>query len=107
MRGEEMSVLKPGRELDTLVAEKVYLEEYKKFQQEPWGVPVINFIPHFSTSIEDAWKIVEKLNPDVFEVVYEHGFYYANFNRVNSSMYVETPAHAICLAALKAVENEK
>jgi len=123
-----MTDLKPGRELDALIAERVM--GYKRAHMDD---PEINFagdiwlnpngtkylhtaaLPEYSTSIEAAWEVVEKLH--------ELGFFFDLHWDLNTSVWTtsfkkssdisepnfyskerEAP-HAICKAALKAVEG--
>lgn len=110
--------LKAGRELDALVAEKVMgWESVGPLDDDPSdiiGVPPgmeCPTVPHYSTSIEAAWKVVERLRPD-FNVVLECVSYEYNchVNPPGSSgtlnhVHARAPTVplAICLAALKAV----
>lgn len=126
--------LKPGRELDALVAEKVmgwsdckasdehgcaigYTPYWKR---ETYGCEVV---PYYSTSISDAWEIVEKISQkespsgDCFHFFIDKDDedYWCCFDsRVphkDGGMNVidrfeansNSAPHAICLAALKAV----
>lgn len=66
-------------------------------------------IPKYSTDIAAAWEVVEKL--DLFAT---HGLYKQDNKWCIDSYYfetgvaeTETAAHAICLAALAAVEEGK
>ena len=94
--------MKPGRELDKLIARKVL-----KLKDEH-GFFIELDCPHYSTDIKAAWEIVDKLG--------EHPGYYDLYLAGHSTQWRarfeeqdthtakgETPAHAICLAALKAV----
>lgn len=143
--------MKPGRKLDTLVAEKVMGWKIIDRVKMGWGRgPVVwdtgqdpedehssptyqDFRP--SERITDAWLVVEKLGienypfiltQDRYSGVYSGGKWLASFNifmrdyddgplsdDIQASMYWgnshrisagETAAHAICLAALKAVD---
>lgn len=122
--------MKPGRELDRLVADKVMggptvYEDIKGY----------SFIPCYSESIADAWLVVEKLRTDLDNVARGHmapaamgwGFRLETCTETLSSAKWEakfpmncscppfeemnedataigdTAPHAICLAALKAV----
>lgn len=115
----------PGRELDALIAEKVFgwkLEEHCGLKRMVWKGPPdydvtwLENPPAYSTSIADAWLVVEKLR--------ELGFYYcvgnllsepvmgitesntAGFGRRSDlfeTVAGESAAHAICLAALSTI----
>jgi hypothetical protein len=118
-----------GRELDALVAEKVmgfhkhhahdyYInvpdEEWDNNNDAPfpyywpqWG------FPPYSTSIADAWLVVEKLreNFDGIVLAYRNGDtgkeWRVEFNTEHgwSAEYAETAPMAICLAALEAIKK--
>lgn len=109
--------MNPGRELDALVAEKVM--GWKLFHggiDGPNGEPGcidsnqiekhFKELPHYSTSIADAWKVVDKL--DLFRawVLTKYLGYYT-VEEVDRDGFGETISkgesapHTICLAALK------
>ena len=97
-------MMKPGRELDALVAEKV-MGHGSQF----------NFSP--STNIADAWLVVEKLKEhdkdvicisvgwlmgaDKFPDIYRAVVAWREHRSIQAD--AETAPHAICLAALKAI----
>lgn len=118
--------MKAGRELDALIAEKVMdwnwvnvfsnalmivppigdkLRHTHKYVDK--GIP--DNMPHYSTNIADAWRVVEKLQENDWEVIIETR---SNETEVKAKgrmggwidMYgiAETAPLAICLAALKA-----
>lgn len=110
--------MKPGRELDALIAEKVF-----GLPQSTWrdgedhrdedgvGVVVLGVRPDpYSTDIAAAWTVVEKLDllrnhsfersPDG---LYEIGVLYSDDGYWEVYGSAPTAPHAICLAALKAV----
>jgi hypothetical protein len=64
--------MKPGRELDALVAEKVmgWTKEELLLNSSPsFRAAYQNGAPFYSTSIEDAWQVVEKFktkDPAIF-----------------------------------------
>lgn len=113
--------MKPGRELDALVAEKVMgwvigsdhiSHDGIGFSRQYLDIA----LPRFSTDIFAAWKVVEKLHSLGFKIgvdaqtnsysacvvaTLEKGIYKVVANEVK-----ETAPHAICLAALKAVGVE-
>jgi hypothetical protein len=130
--------MKPGRDLDRLLAEKVFgwvLDETyrrnphiripdgpefdldRKMVLKHHMLAQLEGIPHYSTSIEAAWKVVEKAKPIGFKL--ERGLtgwfcqieipsmLNGKFVAVLSEAYFGvTAAHAICLAALKLVGVE-
>jgi hypothetical protein len=110
-----------GREMDALIAEKVmgYSLDYEfadvlgaptvkelRDKYDEWGL-----LPNYSTDIADAWQVVDKIyvhslrrivngepdKPALWQV-----FIYADSTL---SGIAETPALAICRAALMAVSN--
>ncbi len=82
--------MKPGRELDSLVAAKVMGIEHPA---------------PYSTSIEAAWEVVEKLkaNGEGIRLIYHYGHWNVLFEHEDYcyNSPAESAPHAICLAALK------
>jgi len=130
-----MSELKPGRELDALIAEKVFEARlvYSAFADDiiscdfPDRELGHHFprLPAYSTSIEAAWKVVEKVI-ELPQFNDRHCYFNIKQHRTEfkeaevemrlfelrdgeellcGPYYVlgESAPHAICLAALKAV----
>ncbi len=122
--------MKAGRELDALIAEKVMGWKRGDIYWHPYQFanPVdLTDTPKYSTSIADAWLVVEKMDQWSFDVSRHHqesekgkrrGIWYQArvmiFGKVNwerdcwkgaFDSVGETAPHAICLAALKAVDN--
>lgn len=130
--------MKPGRELDALVAEKVFGWKFVgKFTLDPdlqcdrWAVDSNGLerfyyeVPDYSTNIANAWKVVEKIKDfrpcaDAYgpgsgsNQQFMLGFiakqWTCGWQPVNLDgaftefAEAETAPHAICLAALKAVD---
>lgn len=144
--------LKPGRELDALVAEnvmgcnvkaRIISSDHKIYATEPgkeeiaipkWEQTLFicqctpmhihncdnGQIPEYSTSIADAWEVVEKITSILHEDIgpegqkrmlqtwefklSQLGDWTATFDKTDRfvSYYAETAPHAICLASLKA-----
>lgn len=115
--------MKPGRELDALVAEKVM----GRSKTVVLGyLTITRPVPHYSTDISAAWEIVEELskrragpsNDLEFDDIHMwcdrrkllhgsgvHTRYIATFDGLMEyNGEGETMAHAICLAALKILE---
>lgn len=109
--------MKPGRELDTLIAEKIFgwhLDEHNM-----WAIPGNTFliyasctnIPSYSTDISAAWEVVEKFkavtrlekrfNDDTTKWFCELSL---GIGEGCCTAYAETAPHAICLAALEATQ---
>jgi Phage ABA sandwich domain len=102
--------VKPGPELDALVYEKVFGN--RPFKRDPL---VPRFLPHYSTSIADAWKVMEKLGDGCVNEFRTHrscvgrcGWHahFGNLDLPNVDAWSDTAPHAICLAALRAVGIE-
>jgi len=100
--------LRPGRELDALVAERV--------TKLSWHPDYPGDLPYYSTDISAAWEVIEQVYKD------GHGWMLVgpNFDDTKWHAYEstgcadpdygdwyeldgDTAPHAICLAALKAV----
>lgn len=107
--------MKPGIELDALIAEKVMRHSVEDIRgiggtwnrrNDETGYRLLCY----STDIEDAWVAVDKMIADGWEVS-EAGYGMAtrkwDFTFNNGSCWpgplCDTASHAICLAALKAV----
>jgi ABA sandwich protein len=120
--------LPPGRELDALVAEKVmgWIDVKKQsianafgqhVMDDHVGLPAVGapqpvLVPRYSTMIQEAWKVADKLRGDVQFVAVISGKgpqgvqpWICKVNREGSFLEerADTAAHAICLAALKGV----
>jgi hypothetical protein len=118
--------LPAGRELDALVAEKVmgWLNVAKqpianamgqKVMDDFVGLPVAGapqpmLVPRYSTMIQEAWKVADKLRGETQFVAVISGKgpqgvqpWICKVNREGSFLEErgETAPHAICLAALK------
>lgn len=92
--------MKAGRELDALVAEKIF--GWSKSDLE-----INEDISHFSTDIAAAWEVVERLRSRGyrFEVRSQPQGFWVYFGE-EMSAEAPTAPHAICLAALKAVGHD-
>jgi hypothetical protein len=108
-----------GRELDALVAEKVMgwaLTSKDTRDLQGWPPPGNTTpidVPEYSTDIAAAWEVVEKLDKYYFQVNREiknmDSMEYTVvipgiFNKERITVSANTAPHAICLAALKAVD---
>lgn len=119
--------LKPGRELDALVAEKVmgwvYHPEWNKLAERVYGdEPGLFYLrdrelPRYSENMSAVWEVVEKLNSLGWLISIGNGYYRGlggkvavQFKPENQNAHdiviAETAPHAICLAALKAEGEE-
>ena len=113
----------PGRELDLLIAQKIfgYGKEIRAagptFVELPANIhrdkPVISpdgdleFLKKYSTDISAAWEVVEKMETYIFTLYqFPKKQYMAVFKYFNDDFEIsemgESAPHAICLAALKA-----
>ena len=110
------------RELDALVAEKVMeyslsplpvydgTERYDKGDGSGW----LTSLAHYSTSIVDAWMVVEKMLEDGYYVDIHHDLcaWSAEFIHADkpderfTADWKQSLEAQICEAALKAVEHE-
>lgn len=106
--------MKPGRELDALVAENVFGIESTTIS--PTGIDVlvkkgtVRPIPHYSTNIAAAWEVVERFSYfTITQSKLDKELYHAEFKGRLGEFFIaegESAPHAICLAALKAVGVE-
>lgn len=110
--------MKPGRELDALVAEKVMgfhraSDGWFRTETHPGGVITAAVghidLPHYSINISAAWEVVEKLLETGSFSIYHYisapeSKWRAQFLRAGSAhvAQAESAPRAICLAALKA-----
>lgn len=120
-----MEQMKPGRELDALVAEKVMgwrrhdSNRLGTYGEDPIGLwikntePSLVRLPQFSEDIAAAWEVVEKFHRFVvtrmeMPVCYDARvvYYFGMGNFEEFAFTADTAPHAICLAALKAVTQE-
>ena len=117
--------MKPGRELDALIAREVMDKSSFKHPDNEIGVAPNNLKycyhclqhiqphavscvpPNYSTSIEATWKVLEKMKEDGFgfELLNNLGSEWRASFGCHSDVAMAAP-HAICLAALKAVVHE-
>ena len=107
--------MKPGRELDDLIIERVFNLHSKRFGSGggEWldenEKSIFGFFnqPQYSTSIEAAWLVVEKVGEGGFYLHCDIGGWFARWERYDKSKIknCDTPSLAICLAALKVVEK--
>lgn len=113
--------MKPGRELDALIAEKVMglknirLANDGRSDYLCYGKPDSIFlegkiVPAYSTDISAAWLVVEKMQDNDWAFILDNmedfiGNWQAHFEKDKSgwSADSESAPHAICLAALKAI----
>lgn len=100
--------MKPGAELDALIAVKVMGHVLREDGSWRYNDQNYSGIPSFSTDIAAAWEVVEKLMGLCFCVRIEC-WDFGNFNVMCLNAKEthfgngETMPHAICLTALKTV----
>lgn len=127
----QAGTMKPGRELDALVAEKVMHKKHPFYPKEEgmtfWedaarravNKVCLNDVPRYSTDIAAAWDVVMRLERTLDQTCWTgefglscDGVWQASWSfwrpkkgkwAVTADSYVSAP-HAICLAALKAVD---
>lgn len=106
--------MKPGRELDALIAEKVLGEDQKDFL-ESYGCPTCGYDglyyhpKQYSNDIAAAWEVLEKhIERNWFFEISgnEDGTVQVILGRPPGTATSKSISHAICLAALKAVGVE-
>jgi hypothetical protein len=110
-----MKNMRPGIELDALIAEKVM--GHRLFETPSSGLyeedDEFNWpLLRYSIDIHAAWEVVEKIGKRFCLITQEQpGEAKAWFARTEEEGYPvgfgESPAHAICLAALRVIEKEK
>lgn len=117
--GDSSANLSAGRELDALIAEKIFgliLKDRFTGEEKPItsGMALRHMekwhnIPYYSTDIAAAWTVVEKIKSK------DRAIFFELVNSVNykwecqiggGNAEADTAPHAICLAALKAVEGK-
>lgn len=105
--------MKPGRELDALVAKHIMGEDYRAFANCNSRVKArddgtfLGRIPSYSTDIAAAWEVVERLKGQsvVIDFGEDTGAWEVSFIQQGERYTVSCASvmHAICLAALKAL----
>lgn len=117
--------MKPGRELDKLVAEKIFGWNLTfNVHRQEWGQQHSDRfepVPKYSTDIAAAWMVVERLNSKNISLKLDNDPVNAdegsnsrgrewiaqfwNYGGVSQYGQSETAPHAICLAALNLCKN--
>jgi len=104
-----MEDLKPGVELNALIAEKVF--GFNRERNEKLGLESVfylgdDFHPPYSTDISAAWEVVEKFKDEDLRITWCEGVreWLVEFTN-NQAVADGVLSHAICLAALKAVDD--
>lgn len=110
----------PGRELDALVAEKVmgFGEKFNLYGENLFKSGL--YILQYSTSIEAAWEVVNRLFSLGFDMYLETFLddcdkpqCRVSFQKIDDQehttgpWFADTPPHAICLAALRALGHDE
>lgn len=117
---EQILAMEPGRELDSLVAEKVMhivAEQDEKFKMDGYrvGKRWYSYIPFYSTDISVvAWEVVEKMKSNNWNFVLSDDLYqdrwvatfYWDPNQTPIEAESNSAPEAICKAALLAVMEE-
>ncbi len=108
-----MEMMEPGKALDRMIAEKVmgWKKVYDNSSAVPWrwdqneGCSRFNgqIVPRYSTDIEDAWKVWERLIELGASPVIDRRGVYAEVSDYEDEIPQEgvSVPHAICLMALK------
>lgn len=113
---KKMTDLKPGRELDAWIAEHVMGWKLRTPYPDRWlnSEGMTQSLPHYSTDIYTAWDLLDKLSESNFLIetrTYMKQPWQSQVLILKSpeSEWIvavgETMPHAICLAAMKAIEN--
>lgn len=112
----KMPELKPGRELDALIAEKVMGLTLKpmplsqadgsvKEELTFWDGPRLLRLPPYSTRIAAAWEVVEKIKANHALTIHAESLSGGWLLHIDRDIKIggATAPHVICLAALKAI----
>jgi hypothetical protein len=110
--------MKPGRELDALISKKVMGIKHEDVKPIAIGFKTGEFTgPYYSTDIAAAWDVVEKLSGYDFEISKDYDevmhnclfrleeFIESDVRNHTWQANGESAPHAICLAALRAIET--
>ncbi len=111
MTHNEILNMPAGREMDALIAEKIFGNFVHRLSGGKYGIGSLMLeIPNYSTDIADAWEVAEKLHKenDIFDVWHEKdtGFDWwceVVNNGGGWSANAKNAPLAICRAALLAV----
>ena len=111
--------MQASRELDALIAEKVMGKSlpYNLHEMEALarrtkaGAELVDrMVPHYSTQIADAWLVVEKMGGvvgiDRYPKYDDPDEWYWDVGFKKGTAQADTAPLAICLAALKTVEEK-
>lgn len=109
--------INPGRELDVLIAERVFGLTVEHDLEEPYAQALrdrydeLGILPPYSTDIAAAWAVVAAMRRRGYAFGFDDqpstGVHIARFTSrrfYGASVGKPTDAHAICLAALRALE---
>ncbi len=120
--------MSPGKDLDAQVARAVFGRATLGKDGLWFDAETKRGIPNYSTDIAAAWEVVERVKTikpdgsefgistertDEFVVVWSDGVWLAEWRPINFDgvailgAKADTAPHAICLAALKAVETAR
>lgn len=119
--------MRPGRELDTFIAQEVLGNSVKVKQRELWEVTPLGERPlrKYSRDITAAWEIVEKMGVTVIPVADGNWFAFVGTGQrwqspaefleflqkgefLHSGAAVgQNPAETICFAAAKSIEKSR
>ena len=112
MTAREWLNLPPGRELDAVVAERIMGVDAERIVTDTFD-PLNRLVqlddhlaplPHYSTRIEDAWKVVDEMGTGLkLQQTGPDNEWHCSIGYWRT-VWAKTAPHAICLAALTAVE---
>lgn len=111
MTRDEVLLMKPGRELDALIAKNVFKinipdNRYRMGLGKRGSIVEVDQwtgVLHYSSFVENAWKVVDALSKNVgLFYVWQH-VDYASASCGGGTVYAKTAPEAICKAALLAI----
>ena len=103
MNKEAILNLKPGRDMDALIAEYVFKWGKNKIYHELKMVRHdLSYLPYYSTSISSAWTIIEKLveQGDYINIIPTADSYNIEYDHEREIINAKTAPEAICKVAL-------
>lgn len=107
MTRDEILAMVPGRELDAEVALRVFKVKEITMVGNYWFIdPLDSKLPQFSTSIRDAWKVLDKMQDEWSWEISCYTTSHETDVRIGKGLYTsKSVPEAICKAALLAVIN--
>jgi len=103
MNKEIILNLKPGRDMDALIAEYIFKWGKDKIYHELKMVrPDLSYLPYYSTSIGNAWTVIEKLveQGEFINIIPTADSYNVEYDYEREILNAKTAPEAICKVAL-------